>query len=90
MSIQVEGLEKLKQMKAEAGIGVENEPSDKVETHDEQRHQSSEPTISTGDNPSEQLPEIDAHYDCLKNSYWMKNSRGSWIPSTEGQLVAAA
>jgi len=86
MSVQVEGLEKLKQMKAEAGIGVENEPSDKVETHDEQRHQSSEPTISTGDNPSEQLPEIDAHYDCLKNSYWMKNSRGEWIPSTEGQL----
>lgn len=70
----------------EAGIGVENEPSDKVETHDEQNQHSSEPTISTGDNPSEQLPEIDAHYDCLKNSYWMKNSRGEWIPSTEGQL----
>ena len=86
MSILVEGLAELKAMKAERRIGVENEPSDKVETHDEQRHQSSEPTISTGDNPSEQLPEIDAHYDCLKNSYWMKNSRGEWIPSTESQL----
>lgn len=75
-------LDAAKAQESEAGI-TDTTP---VETHHGNLSDSSEPTITTGDTQTEQLPDIEAHYDCLKSSYWMKNSRSEWIPATESQL----
>jgi hypothetical protein len=29
------------------------------------------------------LSDIECHYDCAGKNYWLKNSRGKWIPATE-------
>ncbi|MDB4798809.1 DUF5906 domain-containing protein [Verrucomicrobia bacterium] len=34
----------------------------------------------------EKTPEFEAYFDCSKKQYWIKNSRGVWIPANETQM----